>query len=363
MTTMTNQITDKQKEDLSWLKWYLSALTKQYILSHSLTDTIVELQKKHDSIDLTAKTDRELMKDHIPFSTSSSSSDIDFEFDGGIIIGLLMGLAGLSAIIAIVPGIVLYDYVEAFLMVAKWIYGIFFVLCIGIFVLYKLFDIALDLPDFLSRFSKKKQREQQEARNNFQTILEIRRRQEGIRIAELRKQKEALAKDIEKCKECAMTASNMIERLYNIDVIDSKYHNFSAIYKIYDYISTGRCYELTGPFGAYNLYEHELKEEQKIQYLSYLPTISAQLLHIQQNQLFLSEQIRGAKSLITDIYNESVITNRLQSETLENTKLVAYNTKQIADNTKTIQNLLMYEKRLKGTIPSNMLADEIKNLY
>lgn len=361
MTVDTNQLTVKEKEDLSWLKWYLSALTKQYIIVNSLKDTISQLQAKHDSIDLTPKTEKELAQGlYIP--ASSNSSDYDFEFDEIFGIGLV-GCVALSILVGLFFAMVLGNFIEGLLLAAKWIFGIYLALWIIGFVLNKFIDIAFELSSFLTKFSKKKKREAQERRDNLYHLLEIRKLEEQHRITMLRKQKMSISKDIEECKKSVEAANDMLEDLYKIDVIHKKYRKFDAIYKFYDYFSTERCYELTGPFGAYNLYEHELKEEEKIKYLSYLPTISEQLFHIHSNQLFLADQIATSQRTMDAIYQEALNTNRIEQDIFENSKLATYYSKQIADNTKTMQNLMIYEKRIKGDISGHMTPEEFKNIY
>ena len=45
-----------------------------------------------------------------------------------------------------------------------------------------------------------------------------------------------------------------LERVYSKNIIYPKYRNLPALTSIYEYYVTGRCEELSGPYGAYNFY-------------------------------------------------------------------------------------------------------------
>ena len=49
-----------------------------------------------------------------------------------------------------------------------------------------------------------------------------------------------------------------LKDLYAKNLIHPNYRNWVAVATLYEYIDVGRCYELKGPNGAYNLYEQEL---------------------------------------------------------------------------------------------------------
>ena len=70
----------------------------------------------------------------------------------------------------------------------------------------------------------------------------------------------------------------------NKELIYPKYHNLPALTSIYEYLVTGRCDELTGPHGAYNLYEDEVRKDTVI---SQLNLVIDNLEKIKQNQYML----------------------------------------------------------------------------
>ncbi len=83
---------------------------------------------------------------------------------------------------------------------------------------------------------------------------------------------------------------SVLEKLYSADVIYPKYRTLPALTSIYEYLVTGRCEELSGAHGAYNLYEDEVRKDTVI---SQLNTVIENLEQIKQNQYMLYEQVKG----------------------------------------------------------------------
>lgn len=95
----------------------------------------------------------------------------------------------------------------------------------------------------------------------------------------------------------------MIDRFYASEIIHPKYRTLPALTSIYEYFMTGRCTELTGPHGAYNLYEDELRKDTVI---SQLNTVIENLEQIRHNQYMLYQQVKGIQE------NTAVIASELQ---------------------------------------------------
>lgn len=82
----------------------------------------------------------------------------------------------------------------------------------------------------------------------------------------------------------------LLQRYYASDIIYPKYCTLPALTSIYEYFVTGRCTELTGPHGAYNLYEDELRKDTVI---SQLNTVIENLEQIRHNQYMLYQQVKS----------------------------------------------------------------------
>lgn len=91
------------------------------------------------------------------------------------------------------------------------------------------------------------------------------------------------------------------KKFYARDVIYPKYQNLPALTSIYEYFITGRCEELTGPHGAYNMYEDEMRKDTVISQLS---TVIANLEQIKQNQYMLYQQVKTIQKTASVIGNE-----------------------------------------------------------
>ena len=95
----------------------------------------------------------------------------------------------------------------------------------------------------------------------------------------------------------------LLQRYYSSEVIYPKYCTLPALTSIYEYFVTGRCTELTGPHGAYNLYEDELRKDTVI---SQLNTVIENLEQIKQNQYMLYQQVKSINE------NTQIIASELQ---------------------------------------------------
>lgn len=152
------------------------------------------------------------------------------------------------------------------------------------------------------------------------------------RLGKKIEQAESKLSEMEESLEKTKTA---LDRLYkDVPRIHPKYQNFAAVCQIYEYLDTGRCTELTGPNGAYNLYESELRQNLII--IS-LVVIIEQLEDIRANQYMLYTQMQSINSTLSamsaDIYAISNATKVIQ----QNTALGAYYSAIAAQNTETLK--------------------------
>lgn len=112
---------------------------------------------------------------------------------------------------------------------------------------------------------------------------------------------------------------NTLKQLFDLEIIFPKYREFIPISQIYEYFMSGRCTELEGPDGAYNLYEKEMRQNVIITELN---IIISNLERIKQTQYMVYEAI-----------NES---NRILANIESNTAAIAYNTATIAQNSEIV---------------------------
>lgn len=97
-----------------------------------------------------------------------------------------------------------------------------------------------------------------------------------------------------------------MKAFYAQDVVFPKYRNLVAMTTINEYLMSGRCTELEGPNGAYNLYEMELRQNIVIAQLS---NILKNLEQIKSNQYTLYQELHESNRLIREILNEARCAN------------------------------------------------------
>lgn len=145
---------------------------------------------------------------------------------------------------------------------------------------------------------------------------------EKEQILALQKQQRAINDDIRRTKE-------LLERLYDIDVIKPKYRELIPIVTMYEYFDYERCYDLVGPDGAYNLYENESRQNIII---SNLNQVISMLSRIERNQHALYEAIQESNYYAERMYNQANSMLRSCKAIEHNSAIAAYNSKIAAEN-------------------------------
>lgn len=119
---------------------------------------------------------------------------------------------------------------------------------------------------------------------------------------------------MKKHEETLAGLENALRELYSANVIFPKYRDMVAISAINEYLLSGRCSELEGQAGAYNLYEMELRQNIIIGQLS---NIISNLEQIRNNQYTLYQELVKANDTVNGIlYSVRGVE--------ENTRLTAY---------------------------------------
>ena len=90
----------------------------------------------------------------------------------------------------------------------------------------------------------------------------------------------------------------LLEQIYSADIIFQKYRNMVAMCTMYEYFASGRCTELVGPTGAYNLYEAELRQNLII---NQLELVNENIEQVKQNQFVLYQSISETNQLLSGV--------------------------------------------------------------
>lgn len=92
---------------------------------------------------------------------------------------------------------------------------------------------------------------------------------ENARLEELGNKKLCVIKaNINKLTEAYKYRNEQLEKLYSSQFIYKKYQSLEACCTILEYLESGRCNELNGPYGAYNKYDSEVASEHVVEHLS-----------------------------------------------------------------------------------------------
>lgn len=172
----------------------------------------------------------------------------------------------------------------------------------------------------ISYFRKNSQREKEYSRqiNDDKARVEVEKKQ----ILALKEQQNDLRTEVDKVEK-------LMEKLYSANVIYPKYRELVPIVTMWEYIDSGRCTELLGANGAYNLYESESRQDIIISNLTQALSMLAQ---IRDSQYALYEAIQESNDIAERVYRQS---ERLiaSNENIErNSEITSYNAKIAAQN-------------------------------
>lgn len=151
------------------------------------------------------------------------------------------------------------------------------------------------------------------------------------------------------------SARKTLDEIYAINIIHPKYRNLIAVSSLYEYFDTGRCTELEGATGAYNLFENESRLDR---ILVKMDKIIVNLDAIRNSQYQLYTAITSANNSTANLLasisrnvqtiekNGQDISSRL-SNIEETGKIIKVNSDIIGYNTKRAQKELEFSNRMK----------------
>lgn len=142
-------------------------------------------------------------------------------------------------------------------------------------------------------------------------------------ILQLKKQQNEIQAQIDKNE-------FLLNRLYSMDIIFSKYRNMVAVITMLEYFESGRCNCLMGAHGAYDTYSYEEKQNQII---GRLDVVISKLEDIKHTQYMLYEAIQESNAIAEGIYRQSEYMIETNNKIAENAALTAYNSDIISRNT------------------------------
>lgn len=151
---------------------------------------------------------------------------------------------------------------------------------------------------------------------------------------------QTLEKEAKQLSRTSTKTTQQLQKLYDQNIIFPKYRNFVAMAAITEYIESGRCNQLEGMGGAYNLFEEEIRlnliiiqlnkvvesldQIKNSQYLLYtqLSAANAILFNISRDVQSTLEEVKDIKADSEKNLTFSAITAYCSRVTAENTALI-----------------------------------------
>ncbi len=134
------------------------------------------------------------------------------------------------------------------------------------------------------------------------------------------------------------STQKLLNNLYSYNIIYPKYRSMIAVTMFCEYLESGRCKQLQGTDGAYNLFEKELRDRIII---AELKTISSQLESIRQTQYMLYEEIKRGNDTANRILKSA---EHMES----NCEIEKYNREVIARNSAIIAEEIKMQSIWRG---------------
>lgn len=165
-------------------------------------------------------------------------------------------------------------------------------------------------------------------------------KQDEKRVAKELEKKRNIGLQISALQNKYAATSAILQRLYGLNVLYPKYRNLVAVATFYEYFDSGRCKDLTGHEGAYNIYENEIRLNT---ILGKLDDIIEHLEDIRSNQYIIYHAIKEGDKIANNIYQKSVKISESMNAIEDNTELIAYNSSITAKNTEILKFISIYD--------------------
>lgn len=172
-----------------------------------------------------------------------------------------------------------------------------------------------------------------------------------------------LIKDLtdEEIKQCVSSLKDAYQAEHDYlspGILFPKYATLPAVTTMYEYFVTGRCSEFTGPNGAYNLYESELRQNtiiEKLDVITYkldeikanqytlyqaMQSVNAQLSSLNNAANNITKQLGTMNNTLSNIDSNVSDIRTLSSVTAYNTAVTAYYSKANAELTNSLGYLI-----------------------
>ena len=221
-------------------------------------------------------------------------------------------LAGIGLVISLISFVQIFWEFDLKHMFAGWIALVIFCYIAG---------WALEQWDKTSKYNSQYKREMDKYNRDLEHYQEeIRKNKYNQQNEE--KLKNKLIKNLMGLQAVNKGTKECLVRFYNMEIIMPKYRNLIAVSSFKDYLDEGRCYELSGHEGAYNLYNIEARLDKIV---TQLDAVISNLSEIKYNQYSLYQAVKESGERTNLYYRQWVrSTNDFVDSYNNNTNITNY---------------------------------------
>lgn len=156
--------------------------------------------------------------------------------------------------------------------------------------------------------------------------------------------KERLLEELQMVKARRQKTKSALDALYGLNIIDEEYRGLIPIHTIYGYFRTGRCTQLQGHEGAYNLYAIESRLDRIVVKLD---VVISKLDEIRENQYDLFRAMTDTNNLLSRISRENHRMSQSLDTIKENSELIAFNVQANNDQIRAIANMMFFRELMR----------------
>lgn len=130
-----------------------------------------------------------------------------------------------------------------------------------------------------------------------------------------------------------------LNKLYSLDIIYPKYRTLIPVIMFCEYLESGRCSQLEGHEGAYNIYESELRQNIII---AKLDDVINRLEQIKDNQWMLYDAIERGNQKVSQLCSATYESAKRLENIQNNAAISAENSRVTAENTRVLAQIETY---------------------
>lgn len=300
-------------EDIKSVCEYLTTAKELEVNLYTQQLMLSKLKKRIDSLNLNEKKIVNTYKiNEFNMVKAVSSSYIKYFFMGAIIAAIIYVLWIIMVLVS--PNVTTMEIVRRNIFLAT------------------LFALGISLIFGTKKFMKFTSEHNKEVARYNDKMRQVKQAQEKekIRVEEAKREREFLIVQYNEILRVKKNTEATLKEFYKDSFVFPKYLNMIAVIQILEYFQSGRCTELTGPDGAYNLYESELRMNRIVDKLQ---VIIEQLEEIKSIQYSIYQEICRVNDTLNGILDSIDYACNSMDKVAVNSAVAAYNSSITAYNT------------------------------